>query len=97
MQTQGNYPEESIQHSEQGKSLKSRSKNSLCCKTMVGTVAKVMNYPETEEKFCKDLSGKHQLEDVLSPEVWFSNHPVLTTPPPNKGGGEREVFSSMAL
>jgi hypothetical protein len=55
---------------------------------MVGRVGKAMNYPETKEKFCKDLTGKHQLGYVLSTEVWFSTHPVLT--PPKGGGGEKE-------
>jgi hypothetical protein len=58
-----------------------------------------ISYPETETKFCKDQTWKHQLEDVLSTEVSFGTHPALTPnpPPPKGGGGEREVFSSMAL
>ena len=62
---------------------------------MVGEEAMAINYPETEEKFCKDLSGKHQLEDALSTKVWFSTHPGLTPPPPKKRGGED--FSSTAV
>jgi hypothetical protein len=50
----------------------------------VGREARATNYPETEEKFCKDLSGKHQLEDVLLTKVWFSTDPVLTTSSPPK-------------
>jgi hypothetical protein len=68
--------------------------------TAMNGEAMAMNYPETEEKFCKDLTGKHQLEDVLSIKVWFSTHPVFTTPQKGGGGGrerQRELFSSMPL
>jgi hypothetical protein len=36
-----------------------------------------IKYPEKEEKFCKDLSGKHQLEGALSTKVRFSTDPVF--------------------
>jgi hypothetical protein len=35
---------------------------------MVGGEDMSINYPETEEKFCKYLSGKHQLEMFYQPK-----------------------------
>ena len=67
----------------------SEVKNSSRCKAMVGGEAMAINCSETEEKFCKYLSGKYQPEDALSTKVWFSTHPGLT-PPPKKGG--RSVY-----
>jgi hypothetical protein len=37
------------------RTVQETSKHSLCCKKVVGGEDMAINYPETEEKFCKDL------------------------------------------
>jgi hypothetical protein len=60
IQTPGNYPEESMPHSERGQSLKSRMYLSTCTCCCAGTVQEIM-IRYIPELIVRDLSRRHYL------------------------------------
>jgi hypothetical protein len=60
LQTPVNHPEESIQHSEQSESLKSRTYNAVCCMTSAALVPKfVDSNPAEAVGFFRQKNPQH--------------------------------------